>query len=72
MIDDLEDVKGTSYFEEDLDEAKGAVDAVVKQYHDLVAEAPSTDEGESLRTRFALPIRGLTDKMEAEILAASH
>jgi hypothetical protein len=65
LLGDAEEVVGTTYFEEDLAEAKELTESVVKQFDDLLAAAPTAEEKETLTNRFGLSIRGLKDKLHA-------
>ena len=44
LLGDAEEVVGTTYFEEDLAEAKELTESVVKQFDDLLAAAPTAEE----------------------------
>ena len=59
LLGDAEEVVGTTYFEDDLAEAKEMTESVLKQYDALVKA------DETLEKRFGLSIRGLKDKLEA-------
>ena len=65
LIEDADEVVGTSYFPDDLREAKDAVQQVEKEFDALLETASDAEERASLEKRFSLPMRGLMDKLSA-------
>ena len=65
LIQDADEVEGTSYFADDVQDAVEAVELVEKEFDNLLAAAADEEERAGLEKRFSLPLRGLTDKLSA-------